>query len=323
MRLQPLAAVALATSALITAPAQADEPYPSRPIRLLVGSSPGGGTDLMARLVGERLGEALKATIVVENKPGASNTLAADAVAKARPDGYTLLMGVVTSQAIAPHLLKLGFDVNKDLVPVALVSQVPNVLVVNNGLKARSVAELIELARAQPGKLAYASSGAGSTQHIAGEAFKRFSGTQIVHVPYKGSGPAMVDLIGGQVQLSFDTLPSVIGHLQAQRVRALAVTTAKRSPLLPDVPTLAEAGVKGLAMSAWYGVYAPAGTPRAIVERLNKEIAVVLAQPEVVNKLAAAGAEPGDMSLAQFTQFQASEYARFGQLIKDTGIHVD
>jgi len=323
MRLQPLAAVALAASALITAPAQADEPYPSRPIRLLVGSSPGGGTDLMARLVGERLGEALKATIVVENKPGASNTLAADAVAKARPDGYTLLMGVVTSQAIAPHLLKLGFDVNKDLVPVALVSQVPNVLVVNNGLKARSVAELIELARAQPGKLAYASSGAGSTQHIAGEAFKRFSGTQIVHVPYKGSGPAMVDLIGGQVQLSFDTLPSVIGHLQAQRVRALAVTTAKRSPLLPDVPTLAEAGVKGLAMSAWYGVYAPAGTPRAIVERLNKEIAVVLAQPEVVKKLAAAGAEPGDMSLAQFTQFQASEYARFGQLIKDTGIHVD
>ncbi|TMH09370.1 MAG: tripartite tricarboxylate transporter substrate binding protein [Betaproteobacteria bacterium] len=323
MRLQPLAAVALATSALITAPAQADEPYPSRPIRLLVGSSPGGGTDLMARLVGERLGEALKATIVVENKPGASNTLAADAVAKARPDGYTLLMGVVTSQAIAPHLLKLGFDVNKDLVPVALVSQVPNVLVVNNGLKARSVAELIELARAQPGKLAYASSGAGSTQHIAGEAFKRFSGTQIVHVPYKGSGPAMVDLIGGQVQLSFDTLPSVIGHLQAQRVRALAVTTAKRSPLLPDVPTLAEAGVKGLAMSAWYGVYAPAGTPRAIVERLNKEIAVVLAQPEVVKKLAAAGAEPGDMSLAQFAQFQASEYARFGQLIKDTGIHVD
>ena len=323
MRLQPLAAVALATSALITAPAQADEPYPSRPIRLLVGSSPGGGTDLMARLVGERLGEALKATIVVENKPGASNTLAADAVAKARPDGYTLLMGVVTSQAIAPHLLKLGFDVNKDLVPVALVSQVPNVLVVNNGLKARSVAELIELARAQPGKLAYASSGAGSTQHIAGEAFKRFSGTQIVHVPYKGSGPAMVDLIGGQVQLSFDTLPSVIGHLQAQRVRALAVTTAKRSPLLPDVPTLAEAGVKGLAMSAWYGVYAPAGTPRASVERLNKEIAVVLAQPEVVKKLAAAGAEPGDMSLAQFAQFQASEYARFGQLIKDTGIHVD
>ena len=323
MRLQPLAAVALATSALITAPAQADEPYPSRPIRLLVGSSPGGGTDLMARVLSERLADALKATLVVENKPGASNTLAADAVAKARPDGYTLLMGVVTSQAIAPHLLKLGFDVNKDLVPVALVSQVPNVLVVNNGLKARSVAELIELARAQPGKLAYASSGAGSTQHIAGEAFKRFSGTQIVHVPYKGSGPAMVDLIGGQVQLSFDTLPSVIGHLQAQRVRALAVTTAKRSPLLPDVPTLAEAGVKGLAMSAWYGVYAPAGTPRAIVERLNKEIAVVLAQPEVVKKLAAAGAEPGDMSLAQFAQFQASEYARFGQLIKDTGIHVD
>jgi tripartite-type tricarboxylate transporter receptor subunit TctC len=322
MNPQSIGVAALAAWAFLAAPAQADS-YPSRPIRLLVGSSPGGGTDLMARVVGERLGESMKATIVVENKPGASNTLAADAVAKAKPDGYTLLMGVVTSQAIAPHLLKLGFDVNKDLVPVALVSQVPNVLVVNNDVKARSVAELVQLARTQPGKLTYASSGAGSTQHIAGEAFKRLTGTHIVHIPYKGSGPAMVDVIGGQVQMSFDTLPSVISHLQAQRVRALAVTTAKRSPLLPDVPTLAEAGVKGLSMAAWYGVYAPAGTPSEIVQRLNKEIAAVLAQPEVVKKLAAAGAEPGDMSLTQFAQFQASEYARFGKLIKDAGIHID
>jgi tripartite-type tricarboxylate transporter receptor subunit TctC len=322
MKSRTMGAVALAAWAFVTTPAQADG-YPSRPIRLLVGSSPGGGTDLMARVIGERLADSMKATIVVENRPGASNTLAADAVAKSRPDGYTLLMGVVTSQAIAPHLMKLGFDVNKDLMPVALVSQVPNVLVVNNELKARSVAELIALARAQPGALSYASSGAGSTQHIAGEAFKHLTGTQIVHVPYKGSGPALVDLIGGQVQLSFDTLPSVIAHLQAQRLRALAVTTATRSPLLPDVPTLAEAGVKGLSMSAWYGLYAPAGTPAVIVERLSKEVAAALAQPELVKKLAAAGAEPGDMSLAQFTRFQASEYARFGKLIKETSIHVD
>lgn len=297
--------------------------YPSKPVKMLVGSAPGGGTDLMARTVGDKLALELKTPVLVENRPGVSNTLAADATAKAPPDGYTLLMGVVTSQAIAPHLYKLNFDVNKDLAPIALVSNVPNVLVVNNDVPARSVKELIALAKAQPGKMSYASSGAGSTQHIAGESFKQLTGTFITHIPYRGSGPALVDLIGGQTQLSFDTMPSVIGQIQAGKVRALAVTGARRSPLLPNVPTMAEAGLPQLQVSAWYGLYAPAATPKPIQERLHKEVSAILAMPDTIRKLEAAGAEPGRMSQAAFAQFQVSEFQRYGKLIKDNKLKVD
>jgi tripartite-type tricarboxylate transporter receptor subunit TctC len=297
--------------------------YPSKPIRLLVGSAPGGGTDLMARIVGDKLAIALKTPVIVENKPGVSNTLAADATAKSPADGYTLLMGVVTSQAIAPHLYKLNFDVNKDLVPVALVSNVPNVLVVNNAVPAKSVKELIALAKSQPGKLSYASSGAGSTQHIAGESFKQLTGTYMTHIPYRGSGPALVDLIGGQTQLSFDTMPSVINQVQAGKLRALAVTGAKRSPLLPNVPTMAEAGLPALQVSAWYGLYAPAGTPKAVVDLLFKDVSAILAMPDTIKRLEAAGAEPGHMSQSAFADYQAAEYQRYGKLIQDTHIKVD
>jgi tripartite-type tricarboxylate transporter receptor subunit TctC len=297
--------------------------YPSKPIRLLVGSAPGGGTDLMARIVGDKLAIALKTPVIVENKPGVSNTLAADATAKSTPDGYTLLMGVVTSQAIAPHLYKLNFDVNKDLVPVALVSNVPNVLVVNNALPAKTVKELIALAKSQPGRLSYASSGAGSTQHIAGESFKQLTGTFMTHIPYRGSGPALVDLIGGQTQLSFDTMPSVINQVQAGKLRALAVTGAKRSPLLPDVPTMAEAGLPALQVSAWYGLYAPAGTPKPVVDLLFKDVSAILAMPDTIKRLEAAGAEPGHMSQSAFADYQAAEYQRYGKLIQNAHIKVD
>jgi tripartite-type tricarboxylate transporter receptor subunit TctC len=304
--------------------AQAQAPvFPGKPIKMLVGSAPGGGTDLMARTIGDKLALELKTPVLVENKPGVSNTLAADAAAKAPADGHTLLMGVVTSQAIAPHLYKLNFDVNKDLAPIALVSNVPNVLVVNNGVPATSVKELIALAKSQPGKLSYASSGAGSTQHIAGELFKQLTGTFITHIPYRGSGPALVDLIGGQTQLSFDTMPSVIGQIQAGKVRALAVTGAKRSLLLPNVPTMAEAGLPGLQVSAWYGLYAPAATPKPVQERLFKEVNAILAMPDTIKKLEAAGAEPGRLTQAAFVDFQASEYKRFGKLIKDANLKVD
>ena len=213
--------------------------WPTKPVRILVGSAPGGGTDAMARAVADRLGPLLKQPVVVENRPGVSNTLAADVTAKAT-DGHTMVMGVSTAHAIAPHLLKLGYDNNKDLVPVVFVGAVPNVLVVNNALPVDSVASLIKLAKEKPGQLNYATSGSGSTQHIAAEMFKDQAGVFITHIPYRGSGPALVDLVGGQVQLSFDTMPSVIGQVKAGRIKALAVASAKRNTQLPNVPTMAE-----------------------------------------------------------------------------------
>lgn len=247
MKLLPTLLVAACTLACQTHALAQD--WPTKPVRLLVGSAPGGGTDAMARAVADRLGPLLKQAVVVENRPGASNTLAADVTAKST-DGHTMVMGVSTAHAIAPHLLKLGYDSNKDLVPVVFVGAVPNVLVVNNALPVDSVQSLVTLAKSQPGQLNYASSGSGSTQHIAAELFKDAAGVFITHIPYRGSGPALIDLVGGQVQLSFDTMPSVIGQIKNGRIKPLAVASAKRNPQLPNVPTLAEAGLKGIEMNA-------------------------------------------------------------------------
>jgi len=310
---------ALMLAAAANVPAQ---DWPNRPLRILVGSSPGGGTDAMARAVADKLGPALKATVVVENKPGASNTLAADATAKST-DGHTMVMGVSTAHAIAPHLLKLGYDNQKDLVPVAFVGAVPNVLVVNNELGVNSVAELIALAKAQPGKLNYASSGSGSTQHIAAELFKEASGTFITHIPYRGSGPALIDLMAGNVQMSFDTMASVLPHIKNGKVRALAVAAAKRSPQLPQVPTLTEAGLKGVEMSAWYGLYLPSNTPKVVQERVQGEVAKLLALPDTKTRLDAIGAEITPMTQTQFAAFHDAENKRYAELIKKRGIKLD
>ena len=316
-----MAAAAAGMLALAASAVQAQE-WPTRPIRIMVGSAPGGGTDAMARAVADRLGPLLKQPVVVENRPGVSNTLAADATAKST-DGHTMVMGVVTAHAIAPHLLKLNYDSNRDLVPVAFVGAVPNVLVVSNSVPADSVQALVKLAKKEPGKLNYATSGSGSTQHIAAEMFKDVAGVDIAHVPYKGSGPALVDLIGGQVQLSFDTLPSVIGQIRNGKVRALAVTTAKRNAQLPHVPTLAEAGVPQVEMSAWYGIYMPAGTPKAVQDKVHDTVDQVLAMPETQTRLQAIGAEIAPMTQAQFGQFHAAEYKRFGEVIKKNNIRLD
>jgi len=316
-----IAAAAAGLLALAASAAHAQD-WPTRPLRIMVGSAPGGGTDAMARAVADRLGPLLKQPVVVENRPGASNTLAADATAKST-DGHTLVMGVVTAHAIAPHLLKLNYDSNRDLVPVAFVGAVPNVLVVSNSVPADSVQALIKLARQEPGKLNYATSGAGSTQHIAAELFKDATGVDITHVPYKGSGPALIDLVGGQVQLSFDTLPSAIGQIRNGKIRALAVTTSKRNAQLPDVPTLAEAGVPHLEMSAWYGIYMPAATPRAVQDKVHDAVNQVLAMPETRTRLDAIGAEITPMTQAQFAQFHAAEYKRFGEVIKKNRIRLD
>ena len=301
--------------------AQAQE-WPNRPVRIMVGSSPGGGTDAMARAVADRLGPLLKQSVVVENKPGASNTLAADFTAKST-DGHTLVMGVSTAHAIAPHLLKLGYDNNKDLVPVAFVGSVPNVLVANPALPAANVGELVKLAKSQPGRLNYATSGAGSTQHIAAELFKDATGTFITHIPYRGSSPALIDLIAGQVQISFDTMPSVIGHIKSGKIKPLAVAADKRNPQLPEVPTMAEAGVKGVEMSAWYGIYMPASTPKAVIERVNAEVNKVIAMPETQTRLSAIGADLTPMTPAQFKAFHDAENQRYGDLIRKKNIKLD
>ncbi|WP_341905396.1 tripartite tricarboxylate transporter substrate binding protein [Polaromonas sp. YR568] len=296
--------------------------WPTRPVRILVGSAPGGGTDAMARAVADRLGPLLKQSVVAENRPGASNTLAADVTAKST-DGHTMVMGVSTAHAIAPHLLKLGYDNNKDLVPVVFVGAVPNVLVVNNALPVDSVKSLITLAKSQPGKLNYATSGSGSTQHIAAELFKDQAGLFITHIPYRGSGPALVDLIGGQVQMSFDTMPSVIGHIKNGRIKALAVASAKRNPQLPDLPTMAEAGLNGVEMSAWYGIYMPASTPKAVQDRVYTEVTKVLAMPETQQRLGAIGADLTPMTQAQFLAFHNAENKRYGDLIAKKNIKLD
>ena len=316
-----LAAGVLCLSAAASAQAQSAD-WPTRPLRLLVGSAPGGGTDAMARAVADKLGPMLKQTVVVENKPGASNTLAADLAAKSG-DGHTMVMGVSTAHAIAPHLLKLGYDNDRDLTPVVFVGAVPNILVVNNQLPAQSVQELIALLKRKPGEYNFASSGSGSTQHIAAELFKDATGLQMTHIPYRGSGPAMVDLMGGQVQIAFETASSVIPHIKSGKVRALAVLSARRNPQLPDVPTMAEAGVSGVEMSAWYGIYMPGNTPAAVQQRVHDSVNAVLAMPETRTRLLAIGADISPMSQAQFAQFHQAENQRYAAIIKKNHISVE
>jgi tripartite-type tricarboxylate transporter receptor subunit TctC len=314
------ALAALAATATLDVAAQA---YPSRPVRLMVGASPGGGTDIVARMLAEKLGESMKGQFVVENRPGASNTIAADLTAHAAPDGYTLLVATNTGQAIAPHLMTLNYDAQKDLAPIALVMVVPNVLVVGPAVAAKDVKELVAQMKAKPGTFNYASSGSGSTQHLAGEAFKTLAGVQMTHIPYKGSSQAHIDLISGQAQLMFDTTSSSIGQIKGGKLRALAVMTPARSPELPDVPTLAEAGFPGLEMTTWYGVLAPAGTPKEILARLHAEIAKALKTPDVQKRIANLAGEPGTLTLEQFADLNRSDYARYGKLIRDSAVKLE
>ena len=297
--------------------------YPNKPVRIMVGANAGGGTDIIARLLAENLGEGLKGNFVVENRPGASNTIAADLTAKAAPDGHTLLVATNTGQAIAPHLIKLNFDPLKDLTPVGMIVTVPNVLVVGSQVPVNSVAELVAAMKAKPGDFKYASSGVGSTQHIAGEGFDLAAGTKSLHVPYRGSSQAHLDIIGGNVQIMFDTTSSAMGHIKSGKFKPLAVTTARRSAELPQVPTLAEAGVSGFEMSTWYAMFVTTGTPADTVRRLQAELQRVLQLPDVQARLKALGGEPGGMSPEQFAAFNQREFESFGQLIRRAGIKMD
>jgi len=307
----------------LAAGAAAAQTWPAKPVRIMVGASPGGGTDIIARLLGEKLAETFKQQFVVENRPGASNTIAADVTARAATDGTTLLLATNTAQAIAPHLLKLGYDPLKDLAPVSLIIVVPNVIVMNNAVPAGSVRELVTLMKARPDSFSFGSSGTGSTQHLAGEAFKLATGTVATHVPYKGSSQALADLIGGQIQLNFDTTSSAMSFIKSGKVKVLAVMTPKRSAELPDVPTLAEAGYPGVEMSTWYGMYTTAGTPKPIIERLHAELARIVKLPDVQARLAALGGEIAALTTDQFAAFARAEHERAGKLIRDAKVKID
>ena len=316
-------AKAAALAAALAAPAAFAQAFPTKPVRLMVGANAGGGTDIIARMLAEKMADGLKGTYVVENKPGASNTIAADLTAKAAPDGHTLLVATNTGQAIAPHLIKLGFDPIKDLVPVGLVVTVPNVLVVGAGVPANNVRELVALMKAKPGDFKYASSGVGSTQHIAGEGFNLAAGVQSIHVPYKGSSQAHLDVIAGNVEIMFDTTSSAMSQIKAGKFKALALTTSSRSAELPNVPTLAEAGVSGFEMSTWYGLFVTGGTPPDVVAKLQGELARILKLPDVQAKLKGLGGEVGTLTPEQFSQLNKQEFERFGALIKKANIKLE
>src|SRR6266581_4440774 len=299
------------------------QPYPGKAVRVMVGASPGGGTDIIARMLADKFADGLKQPCIVENRPGASNTIAADVTAKAAPDGHTLLVATNTAQAIAPHLIKLAYDPLKDVQPVGLIVVVPNVLVVNRKVPADSVKELIALMKKQPGELRYATAGIGSTQHIAAEAFGLATSTKAIHVPYKGSSQAHADLIGGSVEMMFDTTSSAMGQIKAGRLRPLAVTSPKRSPELPNVPTLAETGVSGADMTTWYAMFVTGGTPRPIVDKLYSQLQRAITLPDVDARLRGLGGEPGALTTDQFADLNRAEYERFGALIRKANIKPD
>ena len=298
--------------------------FPDKPIRFLVGFTPGGPSDILARALGQKLGELWAQQVVIENRPGAGGNIAAEIVAKSAPDGITWLLGnnsiLATNQSI---YRELGYDPVKDFAPVALVAIQPNILVVNPGLPVSSVKELIALAKASPGKLNYASSGSGAAAHLAGELFKAMAGVDMVHIPYKGAQPALTDVIAGQAQLMFATSASVIPYIRAGRLRALAVTTAKRSATVPDLPTVSEAGVPGFEAITWHGVVVPAATPATIVDQLNRDIVGVLQLPEVRDRFAALGAELAPGTPREFADYIAREIPKWAKVVKDSGARAD
>ncbi|MGO4306903.1 Bug family tripartite tricarboxylate transporter substrate binding protein [Cupriavidus sp. RAF12] len=314
-----LLALGLGASALGSA-----QDWPTRPISLVVPFPSGGTTDVLARAIGDQLSKQLGQPVIVENRPGAGATVGADYVSKAKPDGYTLLMGAVHHTIATSVYKKLPYNFQKDLAPVATVAMVPNVLVINPArTPAKTVAELVSLAKTAPTEFAYGSNGNGTAQHLIGTQFQTATGAPLLHVPYKGSGPLTTDLLGGQVTMSFDTLTTVLPHIKAGKLRPLAVTTAKRSSVLPDVPTLEEAGLKGFDIGTWFGVLAPAATPKPIVTRLSAEIVKIVNSPDFRQRMLAAGAEPMASTSDEFAKRIDTETAKFAKLVKEGKVAIE
>ena len=315
---------ALAALALVCGNAHA-QAYPNKPVRMVVGFPPGGGTDVVARIITPKLSENLGQPVVIENRPGATGTVAAAMVAKSPADGYTIMMGHVSVNAIAPSLFpNLQYDVIKDFAPITLAASVPHFIVVHPSLPVNSIRELIAYAKARPGKLSFPSAGNGSTPHLSGEMFKSMTGIDLVHVPYKGTGQSIQDLLAGQHQVAFDTVPASTPYVRSGRMRVLAVSSAKRLADSPDVPTVEEAGVPGYQINTWYGVFAPAGTPEPIVNRLHAEIAKAMHSPETRSRLAELGADGTETrSPEEFAAIVRADTVRYAKIIRDAGLKMD
>ena len=320
-RLALAAFAALALGAPLQASAQSG--WPAKPVKLVVGYAAGGATDVIARLIAVKLGDSLGQSVIVDNLTGANSNVVAEAVARAPADGYTLYVYTVANTINASLYPKLNYEPQKDFEPVGLIAKIPNVLVVNPALPIKTLADYQRYAKDNKDGITFASSGSGSSIHLSGEIFKMQSKLNMLHVPYRGSAPAIADLVGGQVQSMFDNMPSALPHVKAARLRALAVTSAQRSPLLPDVPTFAELGFPGFEVYSWFGLAAPAGTPRPVVERLNTELGKVLANPEVRQRLQDMGAIPLPGSAEQMRSFTASEIKRWREVVKVSGAKVE
>ena len=311
-------------AAFMWAVGAAAQEYPSRPVRFIVPFPPGGGNDTMARTIGNKLAVALSQQFVVDNRAGAGGVIGAEMAARAAPDGYTLFLGGVASHGIVPNLQpKLGYDPVKDFAPISLIASAPLILVVHPTVPAKNVNELVQLAKSKPGQLNFASNGTGGSSHLAAELFMMMTGIRMVHVPYKGLSPALTDLLSGQVQLMFSSAVAMLPQVRSGRLRALAMTSAKRSAAMPDVPTVAESGVPGYGTASWYGILAPARTPQVIIERLNREIVKVVQLPDVRERLLSEGADPVGSSSGEFAAHIGRELARWSQVIKLAKIKAD
>ena len=316
---------AIAIVTLLAAPmAWAADKYPARPLRMIVPFPPGGGTDIMARMVGQRLNDALGMPVVVDNRGGAGGIIGTELAARATPDGHTMMIGSVSTICINAALHKmLPFDTEKDLAPISLVASTPSLLVVGNNVAAKSVKDLIALAKAKPGQLHYATPGSGSSSHLGSELFKQAAGIDLQHVPYKGTGPAVTDVVSGQVAMFITNMPSVLPMVKANRLRALAVTSLTRTTLMPELPTVAESGIPGFEVIVWYGVFAPAGTPRPIISRLNQEIGKLAAMQDIKDRLAVQGAEVMISTPEELTQRVRGDLAKWGKIVRTSGIKAD
>jgi tripartite-type tricarboxylate transporter receptor subunit TctC len=312
-----------ASASALAAPTILAQALPNGPVRIIVGFAPGGGTDILARVIGQKLGEMWKTQVIVENKAGASGTIAADYVAKQAGDGATLLMAHINSQAITPALQKVNYDAAKDFQSIVLVGVTPNLLICNESQPAKTVKDLVELCRANPGKISFGSAGNGSAQHLALEMFMLAAKVKAIHVPYKGSGPMLTDLIGGTIQYSFDTMTAATPHVKSGKAIAIAQTRLQRVPAYANVPTMAESGFPGFEATTWYGLAGPAKMPVAMAKRMNEDINKVMLMPDVMERLAASGAQDGGGSTEKFGDFMHAEQIKWAKIIKDAGVKGD